>query len=215
MKNSLLPWIGVAALALAGLSAYRLSQPSASDRANTDARARDGADHAARPVHNDAEMQRMQAALDTLQSQVSSMRASAGAQAPAAAKSTAQIRQQAEADAQRHAAYVASLQASFKLETPDPRWSSATTSRVWEAINQTDAMRDATRNVECRANTCRIEIRDDGSGRVNKSLPLWSQQFTDVLPRMVGQTVTHQNGQSDMVLYLMGPQPAPVAAPKG
>lgn len=214
MKNSLLPWIAAATLAVAGLIAHQLLRPSPAGHADDDAARADSGGTGASPGQDDAELRRMRAVLDALQSQVSTLDARAGARAPAAL-SKQPIRERVAADAQRHAAYVATLQASFKLEPVDPRWSTATTSRVWDAINASETMRGAARGVECRASSCRIEIRDDGSGRVGKDLPLWSQQFTDVLPRMVGQTVVDQNGQSAMVLYLMGPQPAPVPAPKG
>lgn len=214
MKNPLLPWIAAATLAVAGLIVHHLLRASPTGHADDGAAIADHEDTGASPGHDDAELRRMRAALDALQSQVSTLDARADAPAPVFV-SKEQIRDRAAADAQRHAAYVAGLQASFKLETVDPRWSTATASRVWDAINASEAMRGAARGVECRAHSCRIDIRDDGSGRVNKDLPLWSQQFTDVLPRMVGQTVVDQNGQSAMVLYLMGPQPAPVPAPKG
>ncbi|QWF15080.1 hypothetical protein [Lysobacter capsici] len=169
---------------------------------------------AERSGDSDADLQRMQAQVASLQSQINAIERRGDPASQRGVASMADMRRQIAADEQRHAAYVAGLQASFQLEKVDPRWSTKTTSRLWDAINQADAMRGAARNVECRASTCRMELADDGSGRVNKSLPLWSQQLVDVLPRMVGQTVVNQNGQTQTVLYLMGPDPASSPAPK-
>lgn len=212
MKTSYLPWIGGAALVLSGLAlVYLLAPPSATTRREA---APIGEPIAEPDGNTDADLQRMQAQVAALQSQMSAMNRRGDPAAQRAGMPMADIRLQVAADEQRHDAYVAGLQASFRLEKVDPRWSTNATSRLWDAINQADAMRGAARNVECRASTCRIEIADDGSGRINKSLPLWSQQLVDVLPRMVGQTVVNQNGQTETVLYLMGPDPASSPAPK-
>lgn len=212
MKTSYLPWIGGAALVLSGLAlVYLLAPPSATTQRET----APIDEPIAEPNGNaDADLQRMQAQVAALQSQISAINRRSDPAAQRGGASMADMRRQIAADEQRHAAYVAGLQASFRQEKVDPRWSTNATSRLWDAINQADAMRGAARNVECRASTCRIEIADDGTGRVNKSLPLWSQQLVDVLPRMVGQTVVNQNGQTETVLYLMGPEPASSPAPK-
>jgi hypothetical protein len=212
MKTSYLPWIGGAMLGIAGLALIHAYSSQSGTAQDSGTRRGDASTDAA--THDDPELRRMQADLASLQSQMSAVGNRVAASSPAR-QPMADLRRQVAADEQRHAAYVATLQASFGLEKVDPRWSSNATTRLWDAINRADALRGAARSVECRASTCRIEIDDDGSGDLNKSLPLWSQQFTDVLPRMVGQTITLQNGQTELVLYLMAPEPARLPAPKG
>jgi hypothetical protein len=107
------------------------------------------------------------------------------------------------ADRELHAAYIADVADAYEREPADPAWSASTTSRVWDTIRQTDFMRGAARAVECRSRSCRIEVDDDGTGVLHKHLPVFGQQFADVLPVMAGQPVRGEDGRERMVLYLM------------
>jgi hypothetical protein len=150
-----------------------------------------------------------------LQAQIDKLRTQTAAQRLNGDASPVDQKRAIEEDSRRHAAYVAGLQSAFGQERVDPRWAPAATSRLWDAINHDDTMRGAMRNVECRATTCRVQVSDDGSGSVNKNLPLWSQQVSDLLPRMVGQSVVNARGQTETVLYLMAPDPAAARGPRG
>ncbi|MGH8083129.1 MAG: hypothetical protein ACREP7_21300 [Lysobacter sp.] len=210
MKTLLLPWIGGALLGLSGVAVlYHLNvaadTPPIAQAPSSDSEAPSAG---VRSENATTELAALQAQIDQLKAQAAAQRL--------AGKAPAEDRTHGiEEDRQRHAAYVAGLQSAFRQERVDPRWAPDATSRVWDAINGNDVMRGAMRNVECRATTCRVEVADDGSGNVNKNLPLWSQQMTDLLPRMVGQQVVGANGQTGTVLYLMAPDPGSARGPRG
>ncbi|WP_223620022.1 hypothetical protein [Lysobacter sp. ESA13C] len=217
MKSSLLLWTVCAALSAVGLVALRLLAPESAtsfqeSAAKAKARSQTAGSDAAR-------IERMQDQVVELQAQVAGLkRLSTDVQASTEQSPVGVLsidaRRQAEQDSRRHAAYIARLQSAFQLEHVDPVWASHTTSRVWNAIERTDGMREAAHDVQCRSSMCRIEVSDDGSGHLHKQLPLWAQQFADALPRMAGQAIVSRNGQSRMVLYLMGPELSDATASK-
>jgi hypothetical protein len=114
------------------------------------------------------------------------------------------------ADAQLHAAYIAKVEDAYEREAADPGWSGSMTSRIWDTVSQMDVMRGATRAAECRSRSCRIEVDDDGSGTLHKNLPVFAQQFADVLPVMAGKPVRDESGRGRMILYLMEMDQRPV-----
>jgi hypothetical protein len=211
MKTISLTWIGGALLGLGGLAIFYhfdsdtrqiVSQSPSAISAQT------GNDNPAPSPNTADEIAALQAQIDKLRTQTAAQRLNGNAP-------PVDPKRAIEEDRQRHAAYVAGLQSAFGQERVDPRWAPAATSRLWDAINHNDTMRGAMRNVECRSSTCRIQVSDDGSGSVNKNLPLWSQQVTDLLPHMVGQSVVNANGHTETVLYLMAADPATPRGPKG
>ncbi|WP_144436261.1 hypothetical protein [Lysobacter antibioticus] len=217
MKSSLLLWAACTVLGAVGLAAIHrpaLESATSFQESATKAQAR------SQTASSDtARIERMQDQVTALQAQVAGLKhRSAHPQAPAEHSPVGVLsidaRRHAEQDARRHAAYIAGVQSAFQLERVDPAWASSTTSRVWNAIERTDAMREAAHDVQCRSSMCRIEVGDDGSGKLHKQLPLWAQQFADALPRMTGQVVEGRDGQSRMVLYLMGPELSDAAASK-
>jgi len=96
--------------------------------------------------------------------------------------------------------YVAGLDAAFRKEVRDPQWSDATTSTVQSALAADEQLRVAGRGVECRSQTCRVEIADNGS--LGKALPLFVHHVGPVLPTMTADRVVDGNGSATMVLYL-------------
>ncbi|HTE56767.1 MAG TPA: hypothetical protein VK698_38200 [Kofleriaceae bacterium] len=171
-------------------------------------------DRAGTPAAASTDMTRMRTQVAVLQAQVAGLRDQVAAgPAPTADQAAAEVvvsdaDRRAEGD-RRQAAYIAGIEAAFAREVVDPGWSPAISKRVWAAIDGIDVMRGATRGVECRATSCRVEVQDDGSGALSKGLPLFAQQFADALPRMAGQVVRDESGPTGMVLYLMGPDQAP------
>jgi hypothetical protein len=211
MKTISRTWIGGALLGLGGLAIFfRLD----SDTQQTVSQSRPAAaahTQAADPAQSSGTAEQIAA----LQTQIDKLRTQTAAQRLNGEASPIDPKRAVEQDRRRHAAYVAGLQSAFGQERVDPRWAPTTTSRLWDAINHDDTMRGAMRNVECRATTCRVQVSDDGSGSVNKNLPLWSQQLSDLLPRMVGQSVVGADGRTETVLYLMAPDPAAARGPRG
>jgi len=129
-------------------------------------------------------------------------RAKPEAQDSAAAKDP-RIDPEARAEQERkYREYMAGVDAAFRKETTDPRWSSATSSAVQTALIADNDLHPLARGVECRSHTCRVEIADDGSGKLGKLLPVFAQQVGQELPSVVTSRVEDAGGAATMVLYM-------------
>jgi hypothetical protein len=162
------------------------------------------------------DLARMRGEVAALRAQVAGLdaRAEGGATAGEEAVPARALTQEEKlaADEELHAAYIAGVEETYGREPADPAWAASTTSRVWETVRQMDFMRDAARSVECRSHMCRMEVADDGTGSLHKNLPVFGQQFADVLPVMAGKPVRDEQGHQRMVLYLMEMDRRPPAA---
>ena len=115
-------------------------------------------------------------------------------------------------DERRYREFVAGIEAKFRDELRDPQWSAATAAAVQTALASDSDLRPLARGVECRSQTCRVEIADDGSGKLGKLLPLFAQQVGQSLPSMTADRVEDASGAATMVLYMsrsIEPAPAP------
>ena len=64
------------------------------------------------------------------------------------------------------------------------------------------ALRKAVRSVECRAQPCRVEVNDDGTGPSGAMVPVFINRIASVLPTVSGARVDQGNGSMATVLYL-------------
>jgi hypothetical protein len=204
MKRSTLLWPGAAivGLALVGLTRQIVLPSSASPRERATTAGPADRAGAASP----ADTTRLRAEVAALRAQVAGLDQ---APAPEAEPVMTEEERRAEDD-RRHAAYMDRVEAGFEREAVDPTWSSSTATRVWSTIKQMDVIHAAARTVECRSKSCRIEVRDDGTGALHKGLPMFAQEFADAMPYMAGRQVQEPDGHAGMVLYLMGPELAQV-----
>lgn len=128
--------------------------------------------------------------------------AMANAQDSAAAKDPRTDPEARAEQERRYREFMASVDAAFRKETTDPRWSSATSSVVQTALIADNDLRPLARGVECRSHTCRVEIADDGSGKLGKILPVFAQQVGQDLPSVITHRVEDAGGVATMVLYM-------------
>jgi hypothetical protein len=98
--------------------------------------------------------------------------------------------------------YMAGVDTAFRKEATDPQWSSATSSVIHAALVADNDLRPLAGGVECRSRTCRVEITDDGSGKLGKLLPMFAQQVGQELPSVVADRVETARGVATMVLYM-------------
>jgi hypothetical protein len=97
---------------------------------------------------------------------------------------------------------IASIDASFRREVIDPTWSANTSSRI-QSVLSSDAMgRMQADSIDCRSDSCRIELHDDGSGRLNNNMAIMAQQLAGTLPSITANSVVRLDGGVSMVLYL-------------
>ena len=153
-----------------------------------------------------AALQEEVAALKARQSQVG---APSAAQAPTQTES---VEAERALEAERHRSYMEGVAQSFAGERIDFGWAGNTSSRVAAAIDEDTVLRSAAHEIECRERTCRLQIEDDGSGRLSQRLSMMSLRLMDVLPTAAAELVDQGNGRNALVLY-MSSQPS--VAPPG
>jgi hypothetical protein len=118
---------------------------------------------------------------------------------------TGDLRIDPEARAERrrsHGEYVASVATTFGNEGTDSQWSSIASSTIQTAMAGDNDLSSFAHRVECRSHTCRLEIADDGSGKLGKLLPIFVHQVGRELPSVVADRVEGAGGVATMVLYL-------------
>ncbi len=139
--------------------------------------------------------------------QAESASTSADSQPGADVRSDALARAEA---AREHQAQMEAVDAAFRQQAVDPTWSASTVSSIRNALNSEDVGGIQADNIDCRSESCRVELRDDGSGRLSKSLPMLAQQLAGTTPNITANNMSQANGDSTLVLYLSRPgeQPA-------
>jgi hypothetical protein len=111
------------------------------------------------------------------------------------------LARRAEEQKQRHE-FMAALEARFHAETHDREWSPTTTAALRTALVADATLRQAAQEVDCRSRTCRLELLDDGSGKLNHSVPKLGFAMGSVLPDMNADYIDHGDGTRTMVLYM-------------
>jgi hypothetical protein len=109
----------------------------------------------------------------------------------------------ARADAERdRQAQMEVLEATFWHEAANPEWSAEATEAVQEALTSDVVVQTALRSIECHSRTCRVEIADDNTGDLAKSLPLALLQLAQTLPYVTANHIQDSDGSRTMILYI-------------
>jgi hypothetical protein len=93
----------------------------------------------------------------------------------------------------------AEVGADFEREPADPKWAPAMSSALRAAFEADATLKPNLRSVDCRSETCRIEVTEDAAA--SKSLPLMIQRFGDSLPTVQADHRDDGHGHLTMVLY--------------
>ncbi len=101
----------------------------------------------------------------------------------------------------RYHEYIAGVEVAFRKEPRDPRWSADTSAVIQAVLAANQELRPLAGSVECRSQTCRVEVTDDGSGGLRKQMPMLAQLVGQVLPSMTSDRVEDGSGHATMVLY--------------
>jgi hypothetical protein len=88
----------------------------------------------------------------------------------------------------------------FEREPKDARWSIEIESFLRGVVHQNGAIEQGLRRLECRSQTCRVEMRADG--RVAEQVQSLLQRTRDMLPAMQSEEIQENNGETTLVLYL-------------
>ena len=104
--------------------------------------------------------------------------------------------------AREQEARIATVDAAFRKQAIDPTWSAGTSSAIQNALRSDQVGGVQAQNIDCRSDTCRVELHDDGSGSLSKSMPMLAQQLAGTLPTATANTIAEPGGGSTVVLYL-------------
>jgi hypothetical protein len=166
--------------------------------------------------NSNADVERLRAELGLLQGQLSSLRERVAEQkAPVAPVETeapeeldpATLQQRREEDAARWKDHMSEVAAAFEQETVDRGFATQAMDALDKAIQSDPVIQAAAGNIDCRSRTCRVEIHDDGGGKIGKQLPLFLHSVGGALPNMQADKVAGENGQSTLVLFMTNEQP--------
>jgi hypothetical protein len=164
------------------------------------------------------QVEALQRSLSAVQSQLASQPRANTAEAARPAKDSPSPELDVEAqralDAERRREYMAGVAANFNNERVDPAWATRVASQVTSAFEGRDGLRDRLRNVECRAQTCRVEMDEDDANEVSQQMPFVSLALVNVLPSMSVEHIDQGNGRRTMILYLSSQQTAVSVAQK-
>lgn len=98
---------------------------------------------------------------------------------------------------------VASAETAFRNQADDPRWSQGAAASVRAALGQAnDSMRNQVRSIECRAQSCRVEINAGPGDPAAQDLPLVIARLGQVLPNVTAGQVDQGDGRKATVLYM-------------
>lgn len=98
--------------------------------------------------------------------------------------------------------HMAEVDAQFQSEPQDLGWSATTSATIRDTLQADDSSRGTVRSIECRSKSCKIEILDDGSGKVSQSLPIIMAQLGDTLPMSQADHAALGDGRVLMTLYM-------------
>jgi len=152
------------------------------------------------------QVEALQRSLSALQSQLASRKQASVADRAAAGKDSQppelDVAAQRAQELERRRLYMAGVAASFNNEKIDPAWATRVASRVSATFEGTEELRKRLRSVECRTQTCRVQMDEDDSVALSRQMPLLSLSLVDVLPSMSVDHIDQGNGHSTMVLYM-------------
>jgi hypothetical protein len=98
---------------------------------------------------------------------------------------------------------------AFGTERPGGAWASYASSRIRATLENDEVLQHMAHNVECRQQTCRLEISDDGS--VSARMPMIARGLGEDFPTASAERVDRGNGHA-MIIYLSSAKPT---APSG
>jgi hypothetical protein len=96
---------------------------------------------------------------------------------------------------------MAELEADFWQESANAKWSNEASTAVLEALETEDTDQIEVRSLECRSQTCRVELASDVPEALN-GLPVLLLKLAKTLPNAVASQVENADGSRSTVLYM-------------
>ena len=152
------------------------------------------------------QVEALQRSLSAVQSQLASQKQTSAPDRAAAAKDSPppelDVAAQRAQELERRRLYMAGVAAGFNNEKIDPAWATRVASRVSATFEGNEELRKRLRGVECRTQTCRVQMDEDDSVALSRQMPFLSLSLVDVLPSMSVDHIDQGNGHSTMILYM-------------
>ena len=161
------------------------------------------------PPVSDSEMTQLKHEVAQLRHEVAELRQQIGRRstdavirAEAAADPRTDPEARAEAD-RTERLRIASSESSFRREPNDPRGSLGTAAVVRAALAESDeSLRNQVRSIECRMQSCRVEISGDSAELLARDLPMVISRLGQTLPNVTAGQIDQGDGRQATVLYL-------------
>jgi hypothetical protein len=107
--------------------------------------------------------------------------------------------------------HMAKVDEEFQGEPLESTWSTPTSAAIRSAVESRDGLKDTLRDIDCRSQTCKVEIIDDGTGQVQRDLPLLASDLGETLPNVQAKHQDLGGGRLLMTLYLTKSSTSPGA----
>jgi hypothetical protein len=104
--------------------------------------------------------------------------------------------------AQRRQMQLAALDAAFSSQSVNPQWSASTSSLIQNALDSDEVGHIRADRIDCRSESCRVELHGDLTGSLAKSVPILAIQVASALPAITANNVGRPDGSSTVILYL-------------
>lgn len=172
---------------------------------------------AAVPIRTD-DNSRLSMQVEALRQELAALKSQAASPSesgpPSAAQPPTELTTDAEraVEAERHRVYMVGVAEAFAAEQVDLKWAGFASSRLAATLQEDDVLRTAAHDFECRQQTCRLRIEDDGSGKLSQRLTMMSLRLMDVFPAATAELVDQGNGRNALVLYMSSQPTAPSAS---
>jgi len=102
------------------------------------------------------------------------------------------------------------VEAGYASEARDPRWAREAQTVITQALDGLPALSKGLRSMDCRSETCRVEVVNDHQPEFDKQLPLLPLGLRG-LPSAEFDQVTEPDGKMRTVVYLTRQTDAPAA----
>ena len=159
------------------------------------------------------EVESLKIQLRSLRGQVQAQAArkeAGGKNAPADPANTLTRAERRAKEEQRHREAMAQLESSFRSEAADAQWGPTVATTIAATLKAEEVGIGEARSIDCRSHTCRVELHDDGSGKLDPGLAELMPNLSGTLNRMYVNRADDPAGGKSVVLYLVRDEPVPL-----
>jgi hypothetical protein len=154
----------------------------------------------------ESQLAAMRARLEGLETAPAPEPNAAAEEAPAAVDQAEEAARQKE----EWRAHIAEVEAEYQLETRDPAWAREAQATITHALENLPALSKNIRSLDCRSETCRLEVINDHQPDFDKQLPLLQLGLTG-LPAAKYDRVPEPDGKVRTIVYILRHADEPTA----